>query len=553
MAKELLTKVNPSNTLISFSTIIDAITQAIKQSNVKVVYNYPGRPATALADNIKKVFPEIDVQDYLTNEFVAAAKGFGSSVAGCERSLVIFKDVGVNVACDHFYCMNHIGTNRGLVFFISDDPSAWHSQNEEDSRGIYFNAGLPILEPYDQYSAYYSVLIAYELSEMLRLPFFIRTTGRSLTETFKPEANDLKNVNLPFVKDFVDIPFDAKNKWLSIFGSVEEDREDLAKKQNELKKWFNKLEVNIIKGSGNLGVIASGFPATQLENENLVNNMSLLKLLTVYPLPEELILNFLKDKERVLVIDQGEPLLEMLTRDLAHRHGLNKQIAGKLNGYVRSIGEFRDDDLKIAINAFKNNTPVYNFPRHKQIAKAPAFKEDDGFRILVECVRDAVKETGCRPLYCSDAGQASRIPETPEIENLLHMETTMGCAISYLAGGIEAYKRRGEDIPFKGIAYIGDSDFFHSAFPGICEAVAKDLPMLMLLVDNQGAVSTGKQAHFGMKINNQIKQLSIKKILQALDVSSLEEASIVDKKDLALKLVKGLKHNGFAVLIVHTE
>ncbi len=553
MLKELINKVNPLEKMNSYSTIIEAVSSAVKLSNVKVVYNYPGRPATALVDSLKINYPEIDVQDYLTNEFVAAAKGFGSSVAGCERSLVVFKDVGTNVACDIFYCLNHVGVNRGLVFFISDDPSGWHSQNEQDSRGLYFNAGLPILEPYDQYSAYYSVLIAYELSEMFRLPFFIRTTGRALLESFSPDVNDFKNIQLPFVKDFVNIPFDAKNKWLSIFGSIEEDREDLAKKQLELKKQFANLGMNIVKGSGKLGVITSGFPGTQLENENLLNGMALLKLLTVYPLPEETILNFIKDKEKILVIDQGEPLLEMLIRDLVCRHGINKPVLGKQDGYVRSIGEFRDDDLKLAINAFKNNVPVFQYPKHKQIAKAPAFEEGDGFKIMVECVRDAVKKVGCRPLYCSDAGQASRIPETPDIEDLLHMETTMGCSISYLVGGIEAYKRRGENIPFKGIAYIGDSDFFHSAFPGICEAAAKDLPMVMILVDNQGAVSTGKQSHMGMRINESVRKLSIKKILQALEVPFLEEASTGNRNELTKKLEKALNHNGFATVIVQVE
>ena len=553
MSQELLNKTAKKENEILFSTIIDALTSGIKQSNVKVVYNYPGRPATHLVDDIKKKISNIDVQDYLPNEFVAAAKAFGSSVAGAERSLVVFKDVGTNVACDHFYCLNHVGINRGLVFFISDDPSAWHSQNEQDSRGIYFNAGLPILEPYDPCSAYYSVLLAYELSEIIRLPVFIRTTGRALVESFNPEKNDLKEIKIPYAADFIDIPFDAKNKWLSIFGTVEEDKEELIQKQNKLTDYFENIGINLIKGTGKLGIIVSGFPGAQLENKKLVNDISLLKLVTVFPLPENTILNFIKDKERILVLEQGEPLLELLVRDLAQRRGYTKPILGKVNGFVRKVGEFRDDDLQISVNALKNNKPPDVFPKHKQIAKAPAFEKNDGFKIMIECLREAVKIVGCRPLYCGDAGQSSRIPETPGYEDLLHMETTMGCVVSYLSGGIEGYKRRGVAVPFKGIAYVGDSDFFHSALPGICEAVAKDHPILMLLVDNQGAVSTGKQPHLGMKINNEIKQLSIKKILESLNISFLEEASVNDRKDLTERFIKGLKYDRFAVVIVHIE
>ena len=176
MKKELSSKNPVLENKLSFTSLVTAVTEALKLANVKVVYNYPGGPATFFVNAIRNNNPDIDVQDYLPNEFVATAKAFGSSVVGSERSLVVFKDVGTNVACDHIYCLNHVGVNRSLVFLVGDDPSAWGSQNEEDSRGIYFNAGLPILEPHDPYSAYYSVLAAYELSEIYRLPFFIRTT-----------------------------------------------------------------------------------------------------------------------------------------------------------------------------------------------------------------------------------------------------------------------------------------------------------------------------------------------------------------------------------------
>ncbi|MBI3591139.1 MAG: hypothetical protein HY094_07195 [Candidatus Melainabacteria bacterium] len=535
-----------------FSSVISACTEAIRLANVKVVYNYPGRPATLLVDNIKAEVPHIDVQDYLPNEFVAAGKGFGSSVAGCERSLVVFKDVGTNIACDHFYCLNHIGINRGLVFFISDDPSAWHSQNEEDSRGICFNAGLPILEPHDQYSAFYSILAAYELSEIYRLPVFVRTTGGLLKENYEPKKNNFKTIKLPVAHNFVDIPFDARDKWKSIFSTVEEDKEELVQKQSQIAKSFEVSGLNIVKGIGRLGIIASGLPATQLENEKLIDSISLLKLVTIYPLPEETILNFIKDKERILIIDQGEPLLELLIRDCAYRNGFNKPILGKLNGFVRKVGEFRDDDLKISVGAFRNNKTPEVFPKHKQIAKAKPFKDNDGYLTMLSSLREAVKVVGCRPLYCGDAGQPSQIADTPGYEDLLHMETTMGCSISYLSGGIEAYRRANLKIPFKGIAYVGDSDFFHMALPGICEAAAKDHPILMLLIDNQGAVSTGKQSHMGMKINKDIKELSIKKILEAMEINSLEETSTKDKNDLTKKIINGLRYDGFAVIIVHT-
>jgi hypothetical protein len=54
-------------------------------------------------------------------------------------------------------------------------------------------------------------------------------------------------------------------------------------------------------------------------------------------------------------------------------------------------------------------------------------------------------------------------------------------------------------------------------------------------------------------LNKDIKVLSIKKILEATGVSFLEEASIHDSKDLTEKLIKGIKYDKFAVVIVHIE
>jgi indolepyruvate ferredoxin oxidoreductase alpha subunit len=133
------------------------------------------------------------------------------------------------------------------------------------------------------------------------------------------------------------------------------------------------------------------------------------------------------------------------------------------------------------------------------------------------------------------------------------METTMGGCISFLSGAVEAYKRSGRELPFKAIAYVGDSDFFHSAFSGICEAVSKNHPILMILMDNQGAVSTGKQAHLGMPIKEGITQISIRKLLEAMGIKNLFEVSVSNRDSLYEKLLDGVKSNEFYCLIVHTE
>ena len=54
-----------------------------------------------------------------------------------------------------------------------------------------------------------------------------------------------------------------------------------------------------------------------------------------------------------------------------------------------------------------------------------------------------------------------------------------------------------------------------------------------------------------MKIKSEIKELSIGRILESIDVNYIQEANVKDKKDLIEKLITGLKSEHFYVVIVH--
>jgi indolepyruvate ferredoxin oxidoreductase alpha subunit len=94
----------------------------------------------------------------------------GAAVAG--RSLVCAK-VGMSVTpTDHGG--RSIGTHAGMVWLIGDDPGAWGSQNEQDSRYLGAFAEVPILEPSSPQEGYRMMGYAFELSERYRLPLMLR-------------------------------------------------------------------------------------------------------------------------------------------------------------------------------------------------------------------------------------------------------------------------------------------------------------------------------------------------------------------------------------------
>ena len=101
----------------------------------------------------------------------------GCSYAGY-RALVTMKHVGLNVAMDSLVNSALTGVQGGVVVFVADDPSVHGSQNEQDSRCLADFANLPTIEPSTYQETYEFTMKAFELSEKLKLPVFIRLVTR---------------------------------------------------------------------------------------------------------------------------------------------------------------------------------------------------------------------------------------------------------------------------------------------------------------------------------------------------------------------------------------
>ena len=88
------------------------------------------------------------------------------------------KHVGVNVAADPIFTAAYTGVNGGMVICCADDPAMHSSQNEQDSRYYARAAHIPMLEPADSQECKDFAALAFQLSEELDTPIFIRLTTR---------------------------------------------------------------------------------------------------------------------------------------------------------------------------------------------------------------------------------------------------------------------------------------------------------------------------------------------------------------------------------------
>ena len=70
------------------------------------------------------------------------------------------------------------GCKGGFVVVVADDPNAHYSSTEQDTRVLAAYAEIPCLEPEDQQEAKDMARAAFDISESLELPVFLRSVSR---------------------------------------------------------------------------------------------------------------------------------------------------------------------------------------------------------------------------------------------------------------------------------------------------------------------------------------------------------------------------------------
>ena len=124
-----------------------AIAYGALQSGVAVATSYPGSPSSSTIEFLRGFSESHGLYvEWSTNEKVAFETAVGASIGGVP-ALMGCKGVGFNVALDTVMVANLTDAGAGLVILLGDDPGAWATQNDQDTRPIAWGSELPMLEP----------------------------------------------------------------------------------------------------------------------------------------------------------------------------------------------------------------------------------------------------------------------------------------------------------------------------------------------------------------------------------------------------------------------
>ena len=500
----------------------EAIARGAIEAGVQVATAYPGTPSTEIVETLAKWAKEYDIYvEWSTNEKVAFEVALAASYCGL-RALTAMKHVGLNVASDPLFSSAYTGVRGGFVVVSADDPSCHSSQNEQDNRIYGLHAYIPVLEPSSPQEAKDLVIYAIETSEKYKVPIILRTTTR-LSHSRGPVK--LQPVKIPkrkgnFERDperYVCLPVNARRMRL-----------EAIERLKLIEREFNSSPFNKIEGSSKLGVIACGLAYAHvyeaLESLKAFDKVSILKLSTLHPIPRDVVASFLRDKEKVLIVEELEPLIELQVKALCHEMKLNVEVHGK--DFIPLAGELTPERVLGGLANFlglKVDLPQDVELKSQPPPRPPILCAGCPHRNTFYAIKVAVKRKGVEAIYPSDIG-CYTLGYYPPLE-LVDTTICMGAGVG-LACGLAKFSNKVV------IATVGESTFLHACIPALINAVHNPSSFILIVLDNGYTAMTGHQPNPATGINamgQQVKPILPEEIAKACGI---DFCKVVDPYDL---------------------
>lgn len=489
-------------------------------AGVSVVASYPGSPSSGTVDVL------IDLAEshghhveWSTNEKVAIEVGIGASIAG-RRALICAKSVGMNLMLDPLMALNLTPVHGGLVILVGDDPGGYGSQNDQDTRPLAQMIEMPWMEPSTPAEGYEMMLEAFELSERLNTTVVIRET-RSFTlsreevtiSCSRPADQGLGTERVPW--RFTPVPLNAVAKHKALHEQVD-----------EFQEWSNVSQFNTAAGDGHRAIIAAGFAHSKLLDvigDSDDGPFAVLKLGVLFPIPHPIVVQFLSKHEEVLVLEENEPYVETMIKAIGYEHGCGARVRGKLTGDVHREGELFRWQIQQALDRFEPEfTPARSFLEANENDEHPTrerFCGACGYDAVLDALEAAGQDLGLQLMLIGDPGCLVTVGER------LHAKYALGSAVSVAHGLVKA---GAQETP---VAIFGDSAFFHTAVPAICNAAYNRCDLLIVVLDNRTTMTSGLQPNPCTGVaatGKEAPTLSIAEVARACGVQSISRTDTAD-------------------------
>jgi indolepyruvate ferredoxin oxidoreductase alpha subunit len=438
-----------------------ALARGLYEAGCCVASSYPGTPSTEVTEEIAK-FPEV-YAEWAPNEKVAMEVAFGACLAG-KRSFCGMKHVGLNVAADPLFTMSYTGVNAGLVIVVADDAGMHSSQNEQDSRHHAIAAKLPMLEPADSGEAYAFAKRAYELSEQFDTPVLVKMCTRvAHSQSLVNTGDRVEQPAKPYEKNIA--------KYVMMPGNAKKRHPLVEQRTADLTAFAETTDLNRVEMGGTaMGIITSS-TSYQYVKEVFGDSVSVLKLGLVNPLPVQLIRDFAAKVDKLVVVEELDPIIEN------HCRQLGLAVTGK--DVLPMVDEFSQNLLaaKLGGEVHSGKALADEIPNRPPVMCAGC-PHRGLFYTLSKNKCTVLGDIGCYTL-----GAVAPL-------SAMEMTLCMGASISAIHG---FNKAGGAENESKTVAVIGDSTFMHSGMTGLANIAYNQSNSTVIILDNSITGMTGHQ------------------------------------------------------------
>ena len=235
---------------------------------------------------------------------------------------------------------------------------------------------------------------------------------------------------------------------------------------------------------------------------------------------------FFKDCREVLVLEENEPFLEILLQAYAQDKGFQVKFFGKQSGHVSREGELYRWQIQAALEEFLPGfVPARDYLKENEKEELPKKKDhcaESRYGEILDILEEEAGSIDQKPVLVGDPGCLVKVA------GRLDAKYALGSAVAVADGLSKA------GIQERAVVIFGDSSFFHTSLPAICNAVSNRSRILMIVLDNKAAATSGFQPHPGVgkdALGNEAPALNIAEIAGACGVKHISSVDMDDPGD----------------------
>lgn len=545
----------------------EAIARGALEAGIGFATAYPGTPSSEIIGSLAPIAKKMGIYvEWSVNERVAVEAAAGACFSGI-RAMTAMKYNGTNVASDSIALISPCDTGKGgLVLVSADDPAGISSDNEQDGRNIAKMLEIPVLEPSSPQEAKDMTKWLFDLSEELRKICMLRTLTRVSHTSGNVELGKLPKVER---KAYFDEVCDLRNATLTRynpnFPSVKHPIS--LQKLDKAREKFESSPFNAYTGpdKADLLIITCGtcwlYSQEAVRALGLEDKVGILKVGTVWPLPEKFVEKHLSKSDKILMVEDMDPFLEGNVMELVANlppTSPRPVFYGKRSGHISICGEQTPDTVIGALTRIMGLTyQSRDIEYSKEAVRIPGhYTAERGWVMCPGCphratfwtIMTALRLDG-REGFCTGDIGCNQLGMLSSGYFQLRSVQSMGSSVG-VASGLGKLGQFAFDQPV--IAVCGDSTFYHAAIQGLINAVWNQSNFILVIADNNATAMTGFQPHPGTGMSamgEPAKVVSMEAMCRSMGLH-VEICDPFDLKKNTDMLVEMMAEDGVQVVIM---